>query len=102
MANDGGKGASESLNKNVRIISAMLTKELPKTRFPRADFDVHLNALIRKAYRVGFRKAHELVLQANENGASVPKVLRYPAKTPGVNRPQKFTVKSPRGAKKAK
>jgi hypothetical protein len=86
-------GASNSLKKNIKFFKSLITEELGSTSSPRADYDEYLNALIKKAYTEGFKKAHR-TLRSDVNVKGVPKKLAIDAKTPGADAQQKFRINS--------
>jgi hypothetical protein len=90
MSEDGGKGASESLRKNIDRMKRLLDVEVPTSQFPRADFNACFDALIERAYREGFKKAHKEMYSRGK----VPKKLSYKGKIPAWTKKQDVKILS--------
>lgn len=90
MAHDGGKGASESLRKNIDRIIRLLDTDIVASDSPRSDFNVCFDALIEKAYREGFQKAHKLIYAEGK----VRRKLPFKGKIPAWKKKQEVSFES--------
>ncbi len=87
-------GASKSMRSSIKIIKSITSVDHVASASPRADYDAHLDALIKKAYVEGFKKAHRLLRENHNNGSKVRKHLRHSASIPAVDGKQKFNILS--------
>ena len=98
MANDGGKGASQALRKNIRRIKSLISKRIKTTSFPRRDHNAHFDALIKEAYKRGYRKAHRTLLESLPD-TNIPEKLVFEGKLPAYRGKQTIKFKSEPGKK---
>jgi len=83
-------GASSSLRKNIKRIKQLIADDIGASASPRHDYDGHFDALIKKAYSEGFKKAHREIFKR----LKVPKKLKSTAKTPASEGKQEFEIVS--------
>lgn len=88
------EGASSSLRKNIKRMKRLITEDIGTSPSPRLDYNIHLNALIKKAYSEGFKKAHIVLHEKFRDDGSFPIEVKHPAKTPASKGKQKFKISS--------
>ena len=87
-------GRCDSLRKNIREMKNAFGVSADSSSSPRKDYDAHLDAVVRKAYVQGFKKAHKLLHANTTAGEPITTKLAHSAKTPSTSGRQTFSVRS--------
>jgi hypothetical protein len=91
-------GASKSLRKNIKRIRSLVSKKLRPSKSPRKDYNDHFDALVKEAFKRGFRAAHKQIFNMNPS-YPLSLELTFKGKLPAFRGKQKVKFSSRNGKK---